>query len=99
MYYCCASCFIFNSMSRTAQIHYQRVNFSLPAALVSKLNAKVEKNGRSKYVAALIEEDLSAEIEDVNEFFDSLAILRKNFKRVDDRSALEILTEIRHGKR
>lgn len=86
-------------MARTAQIHYERITLSLPAALVKKMRQKIEKNKMSQYVAAAIEENLEKEVDDVDKFFEELAELSKNFQRVDKRNSLEILREIRYGKK
>lgn len=86
-------------MARTAQINYQRITFSFPEKVVKILHEKVDKNHMSRYVANLVGDDLSTQVEDVDDFINSLKEFAENVKRKDTRNSLEILREIRYGKK
>jgi len=88
-------------MSRTAQINYQRVTFSFPEKVVVRLREKIGKQNMSKFVVEAVEKELGNEVEDVAEFMRGLRELSSEMQksRRDYRSSLEILREIRYGKK
>lgn len=89
-------------MARTAQIHYKRVTFSFPADVLLRLREKVESQRMSQYVTEAVEEKMISHAEEnVNKFMSGLNELVDELQesRVDKRSSLEILREIRHGKK
>ena len=86
-------------MARTSQINYQRVTFSFPKKVVFLLREKVGNQSMSKYVSELIEADLKNPVEDVDAFMQSLKDFRDNVEYKTDKSSLEILREIRYGKK
>lgn len=88
--------YVINCMARTAQIHYQRVTFSLPKKVVEDLRKKVGQNNMSSYVAGLIEEDLDGIKLNAKKIVDSMKIFRDQLEYKDDRSSLEILRSIRY---
>lgn len=89
-------------MSRTKEIDFRRITFSLPASTLDKLRVNVDKGNMSRYVADLIEENvgsLNDKEESTEEFIKSLTELAiNNSKHVKAKgSSLEILREIRYG--
>lgn len=88
-------------MSRTAQINYQRVTFSFPEKVVEKLREKIGNQNMSKFVVEAVEKELKDDVEDVEEFMKGLRELRSEAQkcRKDPRSSLEILREIRYGRK
>lgn len=90
-------------MARTAQIHYRRVTFSFPSKVADMLKAEVGNDNMSRYVAALVEQNLDygKKEENMEEFFRDLEKLRESISknRFDKRSSLEILREIRYGEK
>lgn len=86
-------------MARTAQIHYQRITFSMPAGLVKDLRSKMEKNKMSQYVSKILEEDLSKYAETDEEFFASVEALRNSLQSTNKKSCLEMIKEFRNGQK
>ena len=90
-------------MARTAQIHYKRVTFSFPAKVAERLKAEVGNDNMSRYVAALVEQNLDygKKEEDTDELFNDIKKLAKKISKnkFDKRSSLEILREIRYGEK
>lgn len=76
----------------------QRVTFSLPKGTILKLEMKIQKNKRSKYIAELIDENLSANgestLEDEILFWKRLAASAKN---KTDKTAVELVREDRNS--
>ncbi len=75
---------------------FKRVTFSFPQATLIKLEQNIPKNGRSKFVADLIEKNLKERemltLEDVQEFWNNM---RKKYKRTTDKTAVELVREDR----
>ena len=87
-------------MARTKTINFQRVTLSFPKKTLDSLRANVGQNNMSSYVAGLIEKDFKQrEQESIDEFMAELDELAKEIKesRVDDRSVVEIIREMRYG--
>ena len=75
----------------------QRVTFSLPKTTILKLEIRMPKSKRSKYIAELIEKDnrttkKEVTIEDINAYWDNLA---KHFKTKVKKTAVEMQREDR----
>lgn len=86
-------------MARTAQIHYQRITFSMPSSLVKDLRTKMEKNKMSQYVSKILEADLTKYAETDEEFFASVDALRNNLQKTNKKSCLEMIKEFRNGNK
>ncbi|MFA4891183.1 MAG: hypothetical protein WC604_02425 [Candidatus Gracilibacteria bacterium] len=88
-------------MARTAQINYQRVTFSFPEKVVERLREKIGNQNMSKFVVEAVEKELGDDVRDVEEFMRGFRELCSEMQksRRDYRSSLEILREIRHGKK
>ncbi len=88
-------------MSRTAQINYQRVTFSFPEKVVERLREKIGNQNMSRFVVEAVEKELGDDAQDVEEFIRGLREIRDEAQkcRKDPRSSLEILREIRYGKK
>lgn len=76
----------------------QRVTFSLPTVLVKKMEQKIPKNKRSKFVAEAISKNLSVQshevvtMEEIQEFWENLA---KRYKRKSKKTAVQLVREDR----
>lgn len=100
------NCYVinFNSMSRTKEIDFRRVTFSLPASTIDKLKMRVEKGQMSKYLSNLIEDEIelnSEKEESTEDFIESLRkfAIENKAKYKNKKSTLEMIREIRyHGK-
>jgi len=58
---------------------FQRITLSLPASIILKLEKNVPKNQRSKFVAKLIDSNLSHVEADVSDFKDYLRKFKDSF--------------------
>ncbi|MBI4234874.1 hypothetical protein HY604_01085 [Candidatus Peregrinibacteria bacterium] len=86
-------------MSRPVQLHYERVTFSFPSQVLKRLRSKVEKNKMSQYVAKLVDENLTNNEDEDDQFFNEMRKFRETCKPVNNKSCVEMIKEFRNGKK
>lgn len=87
-----------NPMARTKTIDYQRITLSFPKSTIEKLRRKIPKNGMSKYIAELVEEDIDKYEKSPEQIINEMGDLRKKYAKdlVDKRPSIEIIREMRY---
>jgi hypothetical protein len=87
-----------NQMARPKTIDYQRITLSFPKATIEKLRRKIPKNGISKYIAELVEEDVDKHEKTPKEIVDEMVELGRIYSKdlVDKRPSIEIIREMRY---
>ena len=85
-------------MARTKTIDYQRITLSFPKETIEKLRRKIPKNGMSKYIAQLVEDDIQTLEKSPKQIVEEMQLMRSDFEKdlKDKRPSIEILREMRY---